>query len=165
MPPETPIRDIVDRCRVWESHPDTDDRRVIKPGAERALPIYTMEEPGCELDDRMVAAVTIPPVVPDPLERLRRLLPTLLVPAPPSIPIPTELESLLQRLLAGVLAPKPTPPPKTGITDMETLLQRLLLGVPVVDSRARSGPFGLGYNSVFLLWQVGTRSGPVPRIE
>ena len=24
VPPETPIRDIVDRCRVWESHADSD---------------------------------------------------------------------------------------------------------------------------------------------
>ena len=23
VPPNTPIRDIVDRCRVWESHSDT----------------------------------------------------------------------------------------------------------------------------------------------
>ena len=27
VPQETPIRDIVDRCRVWESHADTDARR------------------------------------------------------------------------------------------------------------------------------------------
>ena len=28
VPPETPIRDIVDRCRVWESHADTGVRRI-----------------------------------------------------------------------------------------------------------------------------------------
>ena len=29
--PETPIWDIVDRCRVWESHADSDVRRISKP--------------------------------------------------------------------------------------------------------------------------------------
>ena len=62
---ETPTRDIVDRCRVWESHAATEARRFSKLGPERALPIYTVDEPGCGVDDRMVAAVTIQPAVPD----------------------------------------------------------------------------------------------------
>ena len=63
--PETPIRDIVDRCWVWESHADTEARRFSKPGPERALPIYMVDEPGRGTDVRMVAAVTIPPAAPD----------------------------------------------------------------------------------------------------
>ena len=55
---ETPIRDIVDRCRVWESHADSDNQRFSKPGPDRALPIYTVNESGCGTDDRIVAAVT-----------------------------------------------------------------------------------------------------------
>ena len=35
--PETPIRDIVDRCRVWESHADPAVRRISKPMPD---PIY-----------------------------------------------------------------------------------------------------------------------------
>ena len=35
VPPETPIRDVVDRCRVWESHADPQIRRVSKPGPDR----------------------------------------------------------------------------------------------------------------------------------
>ena len=31
VPPDTPLRDIVDRCRVWESHGDPEVRRVSKP--------------------------------------------------------------------------------------------------------------------------------------
>ena len=34
--PETPIRDIVDRCRVWESHADSDNRKGRRHGPERA---------------------------------------------------------------------------------------------------------------------------------
>ena len=45
VPPETPIQDIVDRCRVWESHVDTDARRIVKPAPERAWPLYTVNEP------------------------------------------------------------------------------------------------------------------------
>ena len=35
VPLETPIWDIVDRCRVWESHADSDVRRVSKMGPTR----------------------------------------------------------------------------------------------------------------------------------
>ena len=91
--------------------------RFSKPGPEIVLPIYTVDEPGCGFDDRMVKTVIIPPAIPDQLEiLLRRLLPNPVVPASPPKPIPTELESLLQRLLAGLQALKPAPPP--GITDM-----------------------------------------------
>ena len=68
--------------------PDTEARRFSKPGPERALPIYTIDEPGCGLDDRMVAAVTIPPVMPDQLETPNKVVPSL-----PPKSVPTELES------------------------------------------------------------------------
>ena len=42
VPPETPIRDIIDRCRLWESHADTDARRIVKLTPERARPVYTV---------------------------------------------------------------------------------------------------------------------------
>ena len=113
----------------------------MKPGLERALPVYTVDEPGCVLADQTVAAVTVPLARTDNLEALiRRLIPTTPVSTPPPKPIPTELESLLQRLLSGALAPAPAPPPKTGVTDMETLLQHLLPGMPAPVSRTRPGP-------------------------
>ena len=95
------------------------------------------------LADRMVAAVTAPPVGPNGLEALLRrlhVLPTTPMPTPLPMPIPTELESLLQRLLSGVPAPTPTPPPRTGIMQLESLLQRLLPGMPVTASQTRPGP-------------------------
>ena len=67
VPPETPIRDIVDRCRVWESHTDTGIWRIVKPTPERALPVYTVDEPVCMPADWVVTAVMAPPVG---LERL-----------------------------------------------------------------------------------------------
>ena len=57
---------------MWESHADTKARKFSKPGLERSLPIYTVDKPGCGLDDRTVAAVTVPPAAPDHLETLLR---------------------------------------------------------------------------------------------
>ena len=116
---------------MWESHADSDARRFSKPGPESALPVYTVDEPVCGRDDRMVAAVTTSPTSPDQLETLlRRLLPTLVMPSPPPKPVPSALEQLLQCLPVGAQAPKHVPPTKTGITNIETLLQSLLPGNP-----------------------------------
>ena len=43
VPPETPIRDVVDRCRVWESHADPIVRRIAKPTPDLTYPTYAVE--------------------------------------------------------------------------------------------------------------------------
>ena len=48
VPPDTPLRDIVDRCRVWESHGTTDIRRVSKPVPDPVYPTYKVEQPEYE---------------------------------------------------------------------------------------------------------------------
>ena len=40
--PETPIRDVVDRCRVWESHADPAVRRIGKPNPDPTYPTYAV---------------------------------------------------------------------------------------------------------------------------
>ena len=40
--PETPIRDVVDRCRVWESHADPAVRRMSKPAPDPTYPAYAV---------------------------------------------------------------------------------------------------------------------------
>ena len=42
VPPETPIRDVLDRCRVWESHADPAVCRVSKPSPDPIYPAYAM---------------------------------------------------------------------------------------------------------------------------
>ena len=42
--PETPIRDVVDRCRVWESHADPAVRRIGKPNPDPTYPTYAVAE-------------------------------------------------------------------------------------------------------------------------
>ena len=43
-PPETPIRGVVDRCRVWESHADTAISRTRKPTTDPTYPAFTVGE-------------------------------------------------------------------------------------------------------------------------
>ena len=42
--PENPIRDIVDRCRVWESHADQASHRLTKPNPDLIYPVYVVGE-------------------------------------------------------------------------------------------------------------------------
>ena len=75
VPPETPIRDVVDRCRVWESHADPEIRRVSKRGPELVYPAYVVSESDKGVDGLHVAAVATPQSTPDQMEILfRRLL-------------------------------------------------------------------------------------------
>ena len=70
----------------------------MKPAPERALLVYTVDEPACVPADWLVPAVTAPLVGPGDLETLLRcLLPTAPVQTPPPRPIPMEI--LRERLL------------------------------------------------------------------
>ena len=42
VPPESQIRDMVDRCRVWESHADPMVRRMTKPTPDMMYPTYAV---------------------------------------------------------------------------------------------------------------------------
>ena len=55
LPPDTPIRDIVDRCRVWEGHSDFPGRSASRP--EPPYPAYVVKTPEKEPDP--VRAVTV----------------------------------------------------------------------------------------------------------
>ena len=57
LPPDTPLRDIVDRCRVWGSHADPSVRRVSKPMPEPAYLAYMVKKP--EYEAEPVRAVTV----------------------------------------------------------------------------------------------------------
>ena len=57
-PPETPIRDVVDRCRVWESHADPAISRTRKPTLDPIYPTFTVGEKDSNNEITRVAAVT-----------------------------------------------------------------------------------------------------------
>ena len=42
VPPETPVRDVMDRCCVWESHADPEVRRISKPSPDPIYPAYVV---------------------------------------------------------------------------------------------------------------------------
>ena len=59
-PPETPIRDVVDRCRVWERHADPAISRTRKPTTDPMYPTITVGETDSNNEITKVAAVTKP---------------------------------------------------------------------------------------------------------
>ena len=88
VPPETPIRDVVDRCRVWESHTDPAVRRVSKPSPDPIDPAYVVGDSDNISETKRVAAVTRPKSGPDQLEDLLRRLLQCLVAETQSRPSP-----------------------------------------------------------------------------
>ena len=141
VPPETPIRDIVDRCRVWESHANSDVRRVSKPGPEPVFPTYVVSGPDRGVDDIRVAAVTTPQSTPDQVEdSFRRLLASAAAPAPTPKPEPPVVDQLLQRLVEETQARQPVPAAATGPAGLETLLRNLLSGNLAPVRQPRLGP-------------------------
>ena len=67
-PPETPSRDFVDRCRVWESHTDPEIRRISKPSPEPIYPAYVVGVSDIVVEKIRVTAVTKPKSTPDQVE-------------------------------------------------------------------------------------------------
>ena len=75
VPPETPIRDVMNRCRVWESHAEPKVRRVSKPGPDQIYPAYVISDSDKVVEEIRVAEVTKPKSTLDQMEELlRRLL-------------------------------------------------------------------------------------------
>ena len=88
----------MDRCRVWESHEDTEIRRVSKPGPEPVYPSYVVGEPDDGVDDVQSS--------PDQVEDLLRRLLTSMAPPVPEVPM---VEKSLQRLVAESQRRPPAP--------------------------------------------------------
>ena len=127
VPPETPIRDVVDRCRVWESDADPAVRRVSKPSPDPIYPAYVVGDADKISERIRVVAVTRQKSGPDQLEDLLRWLLTVVdTPAPtPEVPA---VEKLLQRLVGetqSCLLPVVSPPEPAGL---EQMLRSFLAG-------------------------------------
>ena len=110
VPPETPIRDVVDRCRVWESHADPIVHRMNKPTPDMTYPTYAVSDTDKDREVIKVAAVT----------GLRS--------------DQNQLQDLLRWIVSAVERPAPTPE-----IDIEKLLLQLARvppdgPAPVVDT-------------------------------
>ena len=119
VPPDTPLRDIVDRCRVWESHGITEARRVSKPMPEPVYPTYVVEQPDYETEPVCVVSVNKPNSQVDQSEELFKKLLEALTPAAPP---------WAQLLLSETAKRDPAPPTPAEPTGLEALLQTYFTG-------------------------------------
>ena len=143
MFPETPIRDVVDRCRVWESHADPAVRRVSKPSPDPIYPAYVVGNSDNISETTRVAAVTRLKSGPDQLEDLlRRLLTAVDTPAPmPEVPV---VEKLLQCLVAETQSRPPPVVSHPVSMGLEMMLRSFLSGQQQQRPRQRPVRWGGG---------------------
>ena len=127
VPPETPIRDIVERCRVWESHADLAVRWVGKPSPDPVYPAYAVDDTGNNIETTKVATVTGQrPSLTQLEDLLRRVLAPTEPPAPkPEVPA---VEKLVKQLVRETQSRPPAvvSPPVT--TDLKQMLRSFLEG-------------------------------------
>ena len=126
VPPDTPLRDIVDRCRVWESHAEPEVRRVSKPMPEPAYPAYVINESDYETEPVRVVTMNKPNSSVDQMEELLKRLLTVLTPAVPTpakTPETSPMDKLVQLLLSETAQRKPVPPVPAERAEVETMLR------------------------------------------
>ena len=112
--PETPIRDVVDRCRVWESHADPSVRRIGQPNPDPTYPTYAVGDADSDNEVTRVAAVTgqrsgqnqrvISIVEVSDIEKVLQQLAREPQNRPPTVvnpPVPTTLEQLFGSFFDG----------------------------------------------------------------
>ena len=133
VPPDTPLRDIVDRCRVWESHGDPEVRRVSKPRPEPVYPTYVVEQPDYETEPVCVVTVNKPNC---PVDQSEELLKTPTAPPPARATDLSPLDKLVQLLLSETAKREPAPPTPAEPPGLETLLQTYFAG----QQSPRQGP-------------------------
>ena len=119
--PETPIKDVVDRCHVWESHADPVIHRVSKPSPDPMYPTYAIGDADNNIETTRVAAVTGQRSSPNQLEDLLRRVLTTAEPLAPKPEVP-DVEKLLQQLVRET----PSRPPAVVSPPVPTALEQML---------------------------------------
>ena len=116
--PDTPIADIVDCCRVWESHIEVASSRQMR--TDRHSPRAV-----CQVAEDEQSPVRSPET--ESLEDIiRKLLPTPSRPPPEAAPIPTDQDLLIQRLMGAIRPSQPVVQERSKLTDLEIMLQNWL---------------------------------------
>ena len=151
LPPDTPLRDIVDRCRVWESHTELSVRRVSRPTPEPGYPAYMIKKP--EYEDKPVRTVTVnrPESSVDQSKDLLKKFLAILTPAVPAPARAPELSSMdkFVQLLAGRLTKHtPVPPAPAEPMKLETMLRTYLGGKQSPSQQSRLRPVGRNWSDV-----------------
>ena len=121
--PDTPIADIVDRCRVWESHKEIDSGQGINPKLERPHAVFQVTDSNNNEQDETSTGL-------DVVENLiKRLLPSPAETTQETAPVSSDYELLAQRLCEMT---QPPVPENSGTIDIEQLLRKLIPVGPVV---------------------------------
>ena len=126
VPPDTPLRDIVDRCRVWESHSDSSVRRANKPMPEPVYPTYVVNDPEYDADPARTVPENKPEISEDASNELLRKLVAILTPvapAPARAPEPSVMDKLAQLLMEKFTAGKPVCPAPTELEKLQTYFE------------------------------------------
>ena len=170
LPPDTPLRDIVDRCRVWKSHADPSVRRVSKPMPEPACPAYMIKKP--EYEDEPVRTVTVnrpESSVDQSKELLKKLLAILTpaVPAPARAPEPLSMDKLVQLLIGKFAKNTSVPPAPAEPTKLETMLRTYFGEKQSPSQQSRLRPVRRNWSDVkcFFVWKNGSQCDPLPNVR
>ena len=127
LPPDTPLRDIVDRCRVWESHSELAERNVNQP--KLTYPAYAVKP----LESEPEAVRSISVNKPDrPVENTNELIKKLVDMLTPGSNTtrkatePSAFDKLVHLLQEQFVERKPALPVMPEPTKLVTKLQTLL---------------------------------------
>ena len=112
--PDTPMADIVDCCRVWESHIEVANKQQLR--TDRHPPRAV-----CQVTKDEQSPVESPET--ESLEDItRKLLPTLAQPPPETAPIPSDQDLLIQLLMGAICPSQSVVQERSKLTDLETML-------------------------------------------
>ena len=128
--PDTPMADIVDCCRVWESHIELTSSRQM--GTDRHSPRAVFQ-----VTDHEQSPVGSPET--ESLEDIiRKLLPTPSRPPQEAAPIPSDQDLLIQQLMGAIRPSQPVVQEQSKLTDLEIMLQNWLPFGTVTEEDAAS---------------------------
>ena len=108
------MTDIVDCCRVWESHCEVEIQPHTSADRRPARVI-------CQVAEVEPAPATSPET--ETVEDIiRKLLPTPALPPLQAVPIPSDRYLLIKQLMEVICPPRPVAQERSAATDLETLL-------------------------------------------
>ena len=152
--PETPIKDMVDRCRVWESHADPAVRRMSKPTPDLTYPAYAVGETDSDNEVTRVAAVTGLRSDQNQLEDLlRRVISTVERPKKYGKTVTTVGEGDTESATCGC-KPSSTDDNGTDVALFPRLTAPTAMAASAIAATSETATVPEGRN-VFLLWEDG----------
>ena len=145
VPPDTPLRDIVDRCRIWESHGTTEIRRVSKPIPDPVYPTYVVEQPDYESEPVCMVSVNKQNSQMDQTDDLLRKLLEALTPVKPikppaRVPESITFDKLSELLMSRVVGSEPELPTTVEPKGLEAVLRSYFTGQQSTGPGPRGRP-------------------------